>query len=273
MSALSCNGRRVLAALVVLPILVAACGAAGARESQSGKHGGGGSPTSTKPPAPTTTTQAAVKPVNGKVTVLEIGDSLGIDLGWGMQWALTNDSSVNLVEDAKGDSGLVNTTFYNWDAQLQAELQANHPQVVVVFLGGNDVQNFYQGNLYVSFGSAPWKQAYGARVGTLMSEATASGARVLWVGMPIMGPAHFSSEIAQVDAVFQSEAAKHPGVTYFSSWKLFSTPSGQFNAGTTDITGTASLLRDSDGIHLAVGGEDLLGHAVVTEMKAIYRLP
>ncbi|MHB8245343.1 MAG: SGNH/GDSL hydrolase family protein [Acidimicrobiales bacterium] len=214
-----------------------------------------------------------MKPVNGKVTVLEIGDSLGLDLGFGLQWALSNDPHVNLVQDARGYTGLANTAYYNWPAQIQVDLNATHPQIVVVFLGANDVQNFYQNNQYITVGTPQWRQAYGARVAKMMTEATAAGAKVLWVGMPIMQQAHFSSEMAKVNSVFEAQAASHPGVTYFSSWKLFATPSGQFNGGSTNVAGSPMPLRDPDGIHLADGGGDLLATAIVHEMKAIYQLP
>jgi hypothetical protein len=261
----------VLAALSAA-LTFAACGPIGAGGTPKGNspQTTGSTPPTTA--ASTTTTVAPVQAVDGKVTILEVGDSLGIDLGWGMQWALTNDSSVNLVQDAWGDSGLVNTVFYDWPETLESELQSVHPQIVVVFLGANDSQSFYVGNQYESFGTPHWKLAYGDRVASMMTEATSAGARVVWVGMPIMEPTELSSNMTVLDSVFQSEAASHSGVTYFSSWDLFETDSGQFNGGTTDVSGSELPLRDGDGIHLATGGEDLLGVAVVHEMEVIYKL-
>lgn len=211
--------------------------------------------------------------VDGKVTVLEVGDSLGIDLGWGMQWALGSDSSVDLVQDAYGDSGLSNEAFYDWPSVLETELQATHPQIVVVFLGANDHQGFPCGTGDCEPGTAAWDTAYAARVATMMSEATAAGARVLWVGMPVMESPSFSAEMVHINSIFRAEAALHPGVTYFSSWSVFSTPSGAYNGGDTDVTGEEEPLRDPDGIHLDVGGEDLLGSVVVQELKSLYKLP
>jgi hypothetical protein len=270
----------VLAALVAA---AAACGGAGSSavhdpshtttSSHHGTNGGTGKKKSGTTTSTTPSTASAVHPVNGKVTVLEIGDSLGIDLGWGLQWALRNDSHVTLVQDAKGDTGLANTAYYNWPAALESELAQVHPQIVVVFLGGNDPQSFYQGNQLVTWGTPLWKRAYGERVTTIITEATSAGARVLWVGMPIMQPQHLSHEMAVQDAVYRAEASSHPGATYFSSWHLFATPSGQYNGGTTDVAGSVMPLRDADGIHLADGGLDLLGLAVVKEMQAIYKLP
>ncbi|MGO9197829.1 MAG: DUF459 domain-containing protein [Acidimicrobiales bacterium] len=282
MSSPRARARPVLTAVgaLALSLVLSACGSVrtgGSKPTSSSKPPASATSSTTSPStssSSTTTTEAPVQPVDGKVTVLDIGDSLGIDLGWGLQWALTDDSSVNLVQDAHGDSGLANTSYYDWPAVLETELQSTHPQVLVVFLGGNDSQNFYQGDQYESFGTPQWRVAYGDRVASMMTEATAAGARVLWVGMPIMGPSSgLSANMATIDSVFRSEAAAHTGVTYLSSWSLFSTPSGQFNGGDTDVAGTEMPLRDPDGVHLADGGEDLLGLTVLNEMKALYKLP
>ena len=56
---------------------------------------------------------APVVPV-GSCTVLEIGDSLGNDLGWGLARELPTGSSVNLVQLDKSATGLANTGYYDW---------------------------------------------------------------------------------------------------------------------------------------------------------------
>lgn len=270
MVARSVPPRSLWALLVGLALATAACGQAAAQAKPSKSQArtplahssSSATPTSTGPPLP-----------SGNVTILEVGDSLGVDLGWGLQWALAKDPHVKVVADAKGDTGLVNTAYYNWPAVFRQELSATHPQVVVVFLGANDVQSFYLNGSYVGFGSATWKSVYSERVSTMMDEALAAKARVIWVGEPIMQSQVFSSSMKLVDAIFKKEAASHPGVVYFSSWPLFTTSTGAFNGGTTTINGIAEPLRAGDGIHLSIGGEDLLASALVRTMKADYRLP
>lgn len=257
--------------------MLGACGGAGAAGSTtSGQRSSGPGTTADPPTTASTTTTSTLARLHGPTTVLEIGDSLGEDLGLGLHDILANDSKVTLVQAAKGDTGLVEPQYYDWPAHLRDFLALDHPQVVVVFLGANDVQNFYQGNTLETFGTPGWKATYGARVATLMREATASGARVLWVGMPIMADPTFSSDMQVIDGVYQSEAASHPGVTYFSSWSLFSTASGVYTASTTGTSGQSILLRDSDGIHITIGlgsGSDYLARAVVTKMRSLYGLP
>jgi hypothetical protein len=269
------SNARPAAAALAAALSLAACASSAAVSQQ---HAGGGAASTTTKSAPsststttTTTTLGPVKEVAGKVNVLEIGDSLGIDLGWGLQWALRNDSHVRLFADAKGDTGLSNALYYNWPAVLRSLIASTHPQIVVIFLGGNDAQGLSPGG--EAYGTAAWEAGYRQRVAEMMNEATAAGARVLWVGMPIMQPTNFSAEMAHMDTIYRSEASLHKGVTYFSSWQIFATPTGQYNGGTTDVAGYPSPLRDPDGIHLATGGAYLLGQRVVEEMRSLYKLP
>lgn len=257
---------RPIVIAIVLGVLLAGCGGAAANGTNT-------SSSTTSAPVSTSTTLAPVRAVGGKVTVLEVGDSLGIDLGWGMQWALGKDDKVDLVQDARGDTGLANTGFYNWPPELRSDIASSRPQIVVIFLGANDEQNFYVGSRYVSFGTPLWQQEYGSRVAEMMKEATSAGVRVLWVGMPIMRSPVLSAAMTKVDSVFKHETTGRAGVSYFSTWRLFSTPAGQFNGGTTDAAGTPSPLRDPDGVHLDTGGEDLLGAAVIKELRSLYKLP
>jgi hypothetical protein len=257
-------------------LLLAGCsnGHTGARAGtsapgKSGDRASGGRPGS----GSTASTTLVLQP---PVTVVEIGDSLGIDLGLGLHDALASDAQVTLVQAAKGDSGLVEPQFYDWPLHLQELLAEYHPQIVVVFLGANDVQGFYEGSTLEEFGSPGWEAAYARRVGDLMQEAGGAGAHVLWVGMPIMGSPKFSEDMQLLNGIYQAQANLHPGTTYFSSWRLFSSPSGQYTATTTSATGQELPLRGADGVHIAIGsgaGSDILGGSVVAEMRALYGLP
>lgn len=227
------------------------------------------SSTTTLPP-PTTTVPADTLPQPSAarpLTILEIGDSLGEDLGFGLGDVYASDPWVHVVQAAVGDTGLANTGYYDWHAKLAAELQQYHPGVVVVFLGANDGQNFWYGGKYASFGNAVWHAGYSARVAALMAEATAAGARVMWVGMPIMQDPAFWREMEMMNTIYAAQAALHPGVTYFASWPLFADASGHYVASATGAGGQQTLLRAPDGIHIANGGDDRLAAALVPAMQ------
>ena len=211
------------------------------------------------------------------MTVVEIGDSLGQDLGFGLHNLLAGDGDVTVVQAAKGETGLVQPQFYDWPRHLQELLTRYDPAIVVVFLGANDVQDFYVGGVLQNFGTEGWKTAYAARVSTLMDEATTAGAQVLWIGMPVMRNPDFSRSMQVLNGIYQTQAAQHPGVTYFSSWGVFSSAAGQYVATTRAVDGSSVALRASDGVHIAFGmrgdGAWLLASAVAREMRDLYALP
>lgn len=263
---------------VVLAAGLAACGTpAAAKVAGRGSTGRPGTTgpsehATTSTSTTSTTTTSTLPKLTGTISVLEIGDSLGEDLGFGLGYELASDRTVHFYGDAVGDTGLARPDYYDWPAHLASELAAIHPQVVVVFLGANDSQNMTTSSGIVVFGTAAWKATYAERVAAVMSEATSAGARVIWVGMPVMEDPTLSSNMAMMDSIYRREAGLHPGVTYLDSWPLFSTPSGQYTATKTGPNGQTWLLRDPDGIHLDSAGGDLLASAVVAKMNASYGL-
>ena len=201
-------------------------------------------------------------PVKG--AVLEVGDSLGIDLGWGLQAELTGTGHEFLGE-AAGDTGLAEPWYYDWPQHLESSLAQYHPGLVIVFLGANDVESLYQGGVFEPFGSPGWAAAYGQRVAAMIDEATTAEARVLWVGMPPMGSSSFSADMATLNAVYRAKAAQGgPDVAYFSSWTVLGTAQGQYEQGPP---GPGSPWRAPDGVHITTQGADVLAAAVMANLR------
>jgi hypothetical protein len=238
------------------------------RSTASASTEGAGTPASAPPPA-----SALPSTLSRPVTVVEIGDSLGEDLGFGLADVLADNADVHLVQAAKGNSGLVQPQYYDWPRHLAQLLAQYQPAAVIVFLGANDVQDFYANGTLLQFGTPAWETAYRERVASLMQEATDAGSKVLWVGMPIMRSAVFSSSMQQLNNIYEQEAAVHPGVTFFSSWQVLSSPTGTYSATTTGPDGRRIVLRTPDGIHIAFGtggrGADVLGQAVVNVLMPL----
>ncbi len=209
------------------------------------------------------------------LVILDVGDSIGEDLGLGFIDVFAHDKKVQLLAKSVGDTGLANLAYYNWIAQLPTEIATYHPAVVVVMLGGNDGQSFQQGNTVAQLGTAEWSRDYGLRVGQMMSEATGSGARVIWVGLPIMGPASGLSNknVLNQNAIYQAQAKTHPGVTYVSTWRLFENAAGQYSTFLPGLGGGLVQARGSDETHIdPPGGTDILGNFVVKAMESAWHI-
>lgn len=207
-----------------------------------------------------TTTTTAIDPVFDRVLV--VGDSLGEDLGFQLHDHLEADNTATTLA-AMGDTGLSNTSFYDWPAHLETLLATDHPTLVVVLLGANDDQGLYAGGSAVAPGAAGWDQAYGQRVHAMLTEATAAGADVAWVGMPPMSDSILNNWMQHINGIFQRQTAKFPRSVYVSSAAVLGGPGGVFQR--SDATGT--LLRTPDGVHLTSDGASELAVAVIAAVE------
>lgn len=284
----------VIASLVALVVAGTGAGAAGRLASTASRAPG---PASTARPAASSPSRAvtvAARRLGAKrrkaspwpppleraspahpITILEVGDSLGEDLGIGLSALLAGDRSVHLLPEAVGSTGLAALWYYDWPVELASELDRYHPQLVIVMLGGNDAQSFDVGSEYVGFGTPLWRRVYGERVATMMREATSAGAHVLWVGMPIMSPTSVlsNSSMQLENEVYSSEARQHPGVAFMSTWRLFANAEGQYAEYLPDAKGQLVQVRDPDGVHIDIpGGTDLVAGAVLRELDRLWHL-
>ena len=204
--------------------------------------------------------------------VLTVGDSLGVDFGGPFAEDLAATGVVAAEVDAQVDTGLARPDYFDWPAELQADVAKYHPQAVVVFLGANDPQNMVVGGQALTFGTPAWDQAYAERVGQFMSEATAAGARVMWVGMPPMADPGRNAAMARVDDLYQQQAAVHPGVTYLSSWTVLGDAQGNFAEYLPAASGAPVDVREPDGTHISPAGAERLSQSVITAMDHAWGL-
>ncbi|MGH8988557.1 MAG: DUF459 domain-containing protein [Acidimicrobiales bacterium] len=236
--------------------------------ARSGKGGGTpGRPTISPTTAPPATTAAAptVPASKGPLRVLEIGDSLGVDLGEAMERSWPSPS-VQLTMAARGDTGLANRSYYDWPSVLTGLLASVHPQVVVVLLGANDLQSMVTGSTVTYDGTSAWNAQYAARVASIVTESVRSGAHVLWVGEPAMQTTFINAGMTRIDGIAQKVVARDPGRAAYLSSSSVLAPGGSFSFDVTDPTGQQNEVRTPDGVHLMAAGADLLAEAAANAL-------
>jgi hypothetical protein len=204
--------------------------------------------------------------------VLEIGDSLGNDLGWGLNRQLSGYPWLHLVQKDKSSSGLANSWFYNWPAHLATYLHQYHPNVLVVCLGGDDQQSYYVKGVYEALGTAPWRATYLHYVRQVVDMARGAGAQVLWVGLPVMQPTYYSQGAAMLNSLYAAALLNVLGGAYVRTWRLFATPSGVYRAS-APVNGVSEQLRAADGIHFSEVGENVVSTYVLRQMSVLFHLP
>ena len=222
---------------------------------------------------PTSHTFRIPQPTRARpLSILVIGDSLGLDLQYGLSQTLGADPLCHLIQAAVGDTGLTNASYYDWPVNLSREIVTDHPKLLVVMLGGNDWQGMDTSSGPVQPGTAIWVKNYNERVAELMSAATSKDVSVLWVGLPIMGDPSFSADMAILNAIYLAQARVHRGVSFAPTWKLFSTPSGAY-AESLVVGGSVVQVRDPDGVHIdPPAGTALLGHYIVETVDSNWHI-
>jgi hypothetical protein len=199
--------------------------------------------------------------------VLEIGDSLGIDLGDQLESQLDATGMVRTTVASLGDTGLANVSFYDWPAHLATLLIADRPQVVVVFIGANDDQGLTVDGMAAAPGTPTWATAYAQRVDDVLRESTTARARVVWIGLPPMQNPDLNAAMEGQNTIYEHQSARFPGTLYISSTPVLGTSSGLYQFTGADLSGQPVALRTPDGVHLTPAGAALLAHTVI-EMVA-----
>ena len=222
----------------------------------------------TVPPNPKLPTAA------NPLRVLVVGDSIGLDMGGPLQADLAGTGVVNAALDARESTGLTRPDYFNWPAELTADLKLAQPQVVVVMIGANDAQDFL-GPPDVPYSSSQWNAEYAQRVAQFMQIAQSGGATVVWVGMPPMQDPGLNAQMDDLNTVAQHEASvARPPVTFLSTQKTLGTAQGGYTAFVTNAAGQIVNVRAPDGTHLTAGGGQVVAQQVVNELQTMgYHIP
>jgi hypothetical protein len=236
-------------------------------------------PTGTAAPDRATTTTADPEPefpallptASSPLRVLEIGDSLGIDLGDQLS-AQLDTALAHTTVASLGDTGLANIAYYDWSTHLAALLATDHPQVVVVFLGANDDQGIVVNGRAAVPGSPAWTAGYAQRVDVILHEASGAGARVVWVGMPPMASPELNATVALEDRIFRSQTAASAQAVYVSATAVLGTSAGLYESYGVDASGQRTALRTPDGVHLTPAGAGLLARTVIDAIDGRWQL-
>lgn len=229
------------------------------------------SSTTTTSSSTSTAHLASAAPAPGHCVVLEIGDSLGNDLGWGLAREVTAGSGFTLVQKDLSSSGLVTDWFYDWPQHLSAMLARYHPDLTIVMIGGNDQQGIRSAHGALAFASAPWRDAYRQRVGAIVDRVRAAHSYLLWVGLPIMRPDGYRQGTNLLNSLYQSVAGHSPGAAFLPTWGLFADDQGRF-AEAAPVGGTNQVLRSPDGIHFSYVGENVLATYVTTQIGSLFHV-
>jgi hypothetical protein len=168
-------------------------------------------------------------------------------------------------------TGLARPDVFNWPQELQAQVKARKPDVVIFMVGSNDDQALQQpnGKTYRPF-ELGWSYEYSRRAAAVMDQLTHDGVFVIWVGIPIIQNPQRSQGYLLMDSLVNTQAAVRPNVRFINPFHLFADKNGNYQEYMPDPSGQLQKMRADDGIHFERAGGDLLGGVTLQLLQKLY---
>jgi len=199
--------------------------------------------------------------------VYVLGDSLADQLASGLSDDFDDRPDIAVTSDAKADSGLVRTDFYDWNKAVADLLAANAKiDAVVILIGANDRQAIRDGDVPLDPQSDAWQQAYVKRIDAFLAPLKARNIKFFWVGLPPMRSDRLSAGMVSLNSLYR-DRVKIAGGTYVDIWDGFVDADGAYAASGAGLDGQTTRLRLPDGVHFSTEGARVAAHFVEGELR------
>jgi hypothetical protein len=198
-----------------------------------------------------------------RLRVVVVGDSLAGGLGVSAE-RVFDPTLVRMSDQGRISTGLARPDYFDWLTSMQLLVDSYRPDLVIVMLGENDDQSLVdgQGQVLSPIGTPAWQTGYAARVQDLARIATSGGARLVWVGLPIVRDSGRRPLLERQNAIFQSMTDVVPNTAYLDTWNLFASAKGGYTSYYRQPNGHVDVIREPDGIHFNSLGYELVAKAV-----------
>jgi uncharacterized protein len=222
-------------------------------------------------PRPVTApTEKAVEPeVEPSTFVAVFGDGFADALGKGIDEAFEENLDVEIVNKARGDTGLARVDHYDWPKAVQDFLST--PQKItyaVVMLGANDRQAIREGEVAHDPLSNRWREIYRERVDALLRPFVERRIPLLWVGLPPMRNERMSADAMALNDLYR-DRVQRAGAVYVDIWEAFGNDENRYSPVGPDVDGQVTRLRANDGVNFTKAGARKAAHFVDVELKRL----
>ncbi len=188
-------------------------------------------------------------------SVIITGDSIPEDLG-PMITRTLNGPLFSGHTESHPITGLVRNDYYDWPSAA-GRIAAEHPDTVIMLIGGNDNQPIRLATgAYAPPASPAWDTEYARRAGLVMDALTRGGVhRVYWLTMPTTDLPSMNGAVAAMGQAIRTAARTRPAVTVYSSDVLLGNDAGTRAA------------HQPDGIHLSILGSQLISNSLINRLR------
>jgi hypothetical protein len=223
--------------------------------------------------APTVPPQRAVT-TTAPLRVYVAGDSFVDSIAEVLAETSTNMGLLAVLADGHANSGLSDPSYTNWPVRLRQALASQPPPEAVVFMAGaNDGVAIRTSNGTLEYGTAAWNTEYTRRAGEIMDIIGQSGARLYYIGQPIMRESKQNRIANDINIAIVKAAASRPWVTYIDSWSLLTDRDGNYSTYLPNSSGEMIKARADDGIHLTPTSTVWVAEATYAAIRKEWKLP
>jgi uncharacterized protein len=195
-------------------------------------------------------------------TLLVTGDSLSTPLDLELAQRLEPDG-VEVVREPHLATGISRTDIVDWARLAATQVAEDHPEAVVMFIGANEgLPMPGPGGEEVSCCGAEWAAIWANRARQMMETYRQGGrAKVYWLTVPTArDPARKPIVDAVNAAVLAAAAPWRRQVRVIDDAAVF-TPGDRYRDA-MEVDGSATIVREPDGIHLNHAGSALAAEIV-----------
>jgi len=206
---------------------------------------------------------------NEKIQIALVGDSMmAVGLAPVLRRALAKEDNINVIRAYRSGTGLGRPDVFNWMDEYPKMRGVQKPHIIICAIGANDAQGFQIRRTVYAFGTPQWNAVYAERIRNFLSLLGQDGARIIWLGMPIMREPSFSKRMMAVSALTKSVVNEYPQVTWLDPNLFLNDAGNGFTQFRFNQKGQMIRLRGDDGIHLSDEGAAYLVPSILNWIQA-----
>ena len=222
-------------------------------------------------PSPTTTLAPRVASPEEPLRILALGDSLMLDLQYGLARVLGARDDVLLT--GKGALGFGFTVpHWDWDEDVLTDYDLSvaqaRPEVILMMIGANEFEGYVVEGEALPAGSDRWREVLVERADEAVAHWLAGGGHVYWWTTPLMRDSRFSA-VDDLNVVWEDTMGVWaPAGSVLDSMEVLGDGDGRYRDEIVNEDGSIVPLRKEHGVHFLEIGADLLAKQLEEQLVA-----
>jgi hypothetical protein len=166
---------------------------------------------------------------------------------------LSGFGGAQIIGDARQSTAISSPFFFDWPAHAYAQANSLHPDIVAMFIGGNEGFSLGQAQCC----GPDWSREYSGRVAAMIHDYLQHGAAVVyWFLIPTPSSEPFVRVVRAVNSgIIRAAAQFRHGVHVFDLRPRFS-PGGRYIPG----------VHESDGFHLSASSDVVVAQMFIARL-------